>query len=69
MGGEEGDVWKDEKVEEGEILYKCTYKGEITQAVNRCDLLYSVLSQTPAAHCSSSVLLQNTGQEDNDRAT
>ena len=45
------------------------YKGEITQAVNRCDLLYSVLSQTPAAHCSSSVLLQNTGQEDNDRAT
>ena len=25
MGGEEGDVWKDEKVEEGEILYKCTY--------------------------------------------
>ena len=42
---------------------------DITLAVNRCDLLYSFLSQTPAAHCSSSVPLQNTDKGDNDRDT
>ena len=68
-GGRRGEVWKEKEADKGEILYKGTYVCEITPAVNRCDLLYSFLSQTPAAHCSSSALLQNTGQGDNDRDT